>query len=382
MKTIVCDCGTGFMKCGFAENEAPIVFSTAVGRPVVTRRDVFRSENIQLKAVYVGDEIEEIAAHTAVDITHPIENGVVRDWEGMRLVWEYTFYTRLGLEDLSECQIMLTEAPQNPTANRERMCREMFEHFGFKRVYFVLQGILGLYSCGLQTGVVVDSGDGVTHIVPIFDGYASRPTIRRLDIAGRDVTRQLAKLLCGRGYAFRTDQSLGKARRLKEKHCYVSQDYQTDTKLAKETTVLVCRDGGVMLDYERFAAPEILFSPEKFGKESSGLPAALFSAIQDSGIDMRRELYGNIVLCGGTTMMQGFSERLEKELALLCGKLRGGPGTAKEFGIRVRSPRERSSSVYIGGTVLAGVISEIESAWVTDGEWRRDGAQALSKFQS
>lgn len=167
-----------------------------------------------------------------------MENGIVRNWEDMLHVWDHTFYERLKI-DPKECKILLTEPPLNPLKNREKMVETMFEKYQFDGVYIAIQAVMTLYAQGLMTGVVVDSGDGVTHIVPVFDGFALPHLTRRLDVAGRDVTRYLIKLLLLRGYAFNRTADFETVRQIKEKLCYVGYDLDLEKRLANETTTLV-----------------------------------------------------------------------------------------------------------------------------------------------
>jgi len=163
----------------------------------------------------------------------------------------------------------------NPLANRERMCEVMFERYGFDGVYVAIQAVLSLYAQGLASGVVVDSGDGVTHIVPVYESTVLNHLTRRLDVAGRDVTRQLIKLLLRRGYAFNRTADFETVRQIKEKLCYVSYDLELDNKLAEDTTVLVenftLPDGRVIkVGQELFEAPECLFQPHLLDVEQPG----------------------------------------------------------------------------------------------------------------
>ena len=184
----------------------------------------------------VGDEAA--ALRNYLQVTQPMEHGIVRNWEDMKYLWDYTFSEKLRIDPVGR-KVLLTEPPMNPKANRQRMCQVMFEEYGFQGVYVAIQAVLTLYAqgtfhifprvlvtergdyTGLTTGVVVDSGDGVTHIVPVYDGFALPHLTRRLDIAGRDVTRYLIKLLLMRGYAFNRTADFETVREIKEKICYV-----------------------------------------------------------------------------------------------------------------------------------------------------------------
>lgn len=378
MRTIVCDCGTGFIKCGYSDNETPFVFKTAIAKPLIGRRRGIG--NAPLKEFYIGDEIEIAAKEVDLDIEYPIESGMIKDWVGMTRIWEYAFYNKIKLN--GPAQILLTEPPLNPKANRREMAKIMFEHFGFKAVYFATQGVLALYSRGLQTGVVLDSGDGVTHIIPVFDGFTNTSTIKRLDLAGRAVTRQLSRLLSVRGYPFKNDQGLDIVQRIKEGCCYVCKDYKKEMKLSNETTVLYREIEGVSLDHERFSCSEILFDPKKTGLEERGVAEMLFSVIQESSIDLRKDLYKHIVLCGGTSMLKGFPQRLEKELRLLFLKLFNWDEKIVDgLGIKVYSSKDRKNMIFVGGVVLAEIIKDMgEASWVTEEEWKVNREKSLNKF--
>lgn len=155
-----------------------------------------------------------------------------------RYVWDYTFNERLKVNPKG-AKILLTEAPMNPKQNREKMIEVMFEKYGFDSVYIAIQAVLVLYAQGLLTGVVCDSGDGVTHIVPVYQGFSLPHLTGRLDVAGRSITKYLIKLLLLRGYAFNRTADMDTVREIKEKLCYVGYDIPQERRLAEETTVLV-----------------------------------------------------------------------------------------------------------------------------------------------
>lgn len=183
----------------------------------------------------IGDEASEFRQF--LQVTSPMEHGIVKNWEDMKHLWDYTFNEKLQTETQGR-KVLLTEPPMNPKSNRQKMCEVMFEEYGFGGVYVAIQAVLTLYAqgessplfaslsvlirrLGLATGVVVDSGDGVTHVVPVYEGFALPHLTRRLDVAGRDVTRYLIKLLLMRGYAFERTADFETVRKIKEKLCYM-----------------------------------------------------------------------------------------------------------------------------------------------------------------
>ncbi|RKP11143.1 actin family [Thamnocephalis sphaerospora] len=384
-KTLVVDNGTGFAKVGYAGSNFPeYVFPSVVGRPILRAEE--KIGNVEVKDIMVGDEAA--ALRSILQMSYPMENGIVKNWEDMRHVWDYTFNEKLRV-DTKDAKILLTEPPMNPLKNREKMAEVMFEEYGFQGVYVAIQAVLTLYAQGLLTGVVIDSGDGVTHIVPVYDGYAMPHVTRRLDVAGRDVTRYLIKLLLLRGYAFNRTADFETIRQIKEKLCYVSYDLGLDQKLANETTVLVenytLPDGRVIkVGSERFEAPECLFQPELIDVESPGMAELLYNTIQSADIDIRADLYKHIVLSGGSTMYPGLPSRLEKEVKqlYLTHTLNGDIERLKKFKVHIEDPPRRKHMVFLGGAVLADLMKDRDSFWVTRQEWEEMGPRALEKLNA
>jgi len=302
-------------------------------------------------------------------LKYPIEHGIVEDWEDMEKIWDHTFTNELRV-DAAEQNCMLTEAPLNPKVNREKMTSIMFDSFNVPGLYIAIQAVLSLYSAGKFTGIVCDSGDGVSHMVPIFDGYALPHSILRINLAGRDLTDYLLKILSERGLHLTTSAEREIVKDIKEKLCYVALDFDEELKSTKtgssKDATYEMPDGHVItIGSERFRCPEVLFKPSLIGKEFGGLHEQTYQSIMKSDVDVRKDLYQNIILSGGTTLYAGLPERLTKEVQKLA------PQSIKSL-VKVIAVPERKYCVWIGGSILSS-ISTFNTMWITKEEYSDAG---------
>ncbi|MFX1294776.1 MAG: actin, cytoplasmic 2 [Promethearchaeota archaeon] len=369
-KPVVVDNGTGITKNGYAGEDQPrSVFPTLIGYPKYT--SIMTDVEHYTREYYIGEEALQLRG--VLRLSYPVGHGIVEDWGAMEKIWHYTFYTDLRL-DPAEHPVLLTEPPLNPRPNREKMCEIMFETFNVPALYIAMQAVLSLYASGRTTGLVCDSGTGVTHVVPIYEGFALTHAISRLDLAGRDITEYLMRLLRQRGYALTTSAEKEIVRDIKEKLCYVALDPEKELKLAEKVSGMeksyMLPDGETLtVGVERFLAPEVFFNPGAVGKETSPMDEVIVEAVSKCDIDLRRDLYANIVLSGGSTMFPGLKERLTKEIAEMI---------PENVEVKIIAPPERMYSVWIGGSILSS-LKTFQKMWVTRKEYKDIGPTVVHR---
>jgi actin-related protein len=369
-KPIVLDNGSGLTKNGYAGEDRPrSVWPTIIGYPKYT--SIMTDVEHYTREYYIGEEALNLRG--VLRLVYPVEHGMILDWQAMEKIWHFTFYNDLRVNP-AEHPILLTEPPLNPRKNREKMAEIMFETFNVPAMYVSMQAVLSLYASGRTTGLVVDSGDGVTHIVPIYEGFALTHAINRVDLGGRDITEYLRRLLRQRGYSLVSSAEREIVRDVKEKLCYVALEPEKEMKLAEKVAEMqkeyVLPDGEkIVIGAERFLAPEVFFNPGVIGMEATPLDESIVDSIRKCDVDLRRELYANIVLSGGSTMFPGLKERLEKEIKEL---------TPEEVDVKIIAPPERQYSVWMGGSILSS-LKTFQKLWITSKEYKEQGSSVIHR---
>ena len=394
---IVLDNGSGYLKAGYSNQSSPeISIPSLVGREILRYGEKIdlnkiketkkKSEQKKLikqmikerhrKEIMIGDEI--IGFRSLLELSHPVTEGIITDEEDLFKLWDYTLTQKMGIEDPSEKKIIVTEAPLNPISNKIKIFEILFEKIGVGAINIEPQAKCSLFAEGIDTGIVLDSGDGVTHCIPVSDGAILKHNIERMDIAGRHITEYLVRLLQKKGYAFNSSADFDFVRELKEKYCFVSNDIENDRRLERETSFynsyhLLPDETRIRISDEKFEAPEILFNPSLIGKEYDGIPYMMMKSINKCPIDCRKGLYSGIVLSGATTLFPGFASRIENEIKKLYKEtaLKLAKDKKIKININVIDSPKRKYSVFIGASIIANHYNTEgnEDYWITRDEW-------------
>jgi len=392
LPAVVIDNGTGYTKMGYAGNCEPnYIIPSIIGvheAPSASGAKSFtgasgpsssgKGNTIEDLDFFIGDEA--VANSKTYACKNPIKHGQVENWTLMEQFWEQAVFKYLRCEP-EDHHFLLTEPPLNAPENREFTAEIMFETFNVPGLYIAVQAVLALAASWTSkqvtqktlTGTVIDSGDGVTHVIPVADGYVIGSCIKHIPIAGRDITAFVQQLMREReGANIPSSHSFEVAKRVKETYSYVCPDMVKEfTKYDTTPDKCLKRYDGVEsvsnkpfacdVGYERFLGPEIFFNPEICSSDFlTPLPTVVDDTIQNCPIDTRRPLYKNIVLSGGSTMFRDFGRRLQRDVKRAVDKrikiseqLSGGRIQAKALEVNVISHHMQRYAVWFGGSMLA-----------------------------
>lgn len=395
LPAVVIDNGTGYTKMGYAGNTEPqYIIPTAIATPAQSGSASALSKaapssntaGTQSKKVqkiddldfYIGDEAMEYAKKD-YSLHYPVRHGQIDNWTHMEQFWEHAIFKYLRCEP-EDHHFLLTEPPLNPPENREYLAEIMFETFNVPGLYIAVQAVLALAASWTSkqvtektlTGTVIDSGDGVTHVIPVAEGYVIGSSIKHIPLAGRDITAFVQQLLRERGEKVPPAESLETAKRIKEMYSYVCPDivreykkYDTEPekwfKTYEGTEPKTQKPYTCDVGYERFLGPEIFFNPEIFSNDFQiPLPKVVDDTVQSCPIDTRRGLYKNIVLSGGSTMFKDFDKRLQRDIKRAVDYRiqrteAANQGRIKVAAVEVKviSHHMQRYAVWFGGSMLA-----------------------------
>jgi len=380
---IVFDNGTGNVKVGYGGQEKPIHLIPSYVSVPIHRGSMFdKRQVVQSGSLLAGQKAVEQTKNGDFKLSCPLQHGEVKSEENMTALWKHV-YDLLAVTP-SDHAVLLTETPSNPKKSRNQMITTFFEKFQVPSLFIAEQATLALYASGRTTGVVLDSGHGVTHCVPIFEGFDLPEAVVRLPVAGADITRQLIRMFKRAGVHFHRGAELVIAQHIKEKVCIVRKK-EVDTRQKDDPTIFQLPDGKEIQigRTTREGASEVLFNPGIIGSGFGGVHECITDSIEKTELDGRRKLWSNILLAGGSTMIKGFGARLLSELEAITipkgvmfvekPELTGFLPTKPK--VKIFAPKERHLSTWIGGSIVCSMRDEdnFQGLWISKEKFKEQG---------
>jgi actin-related protein len=364
MKTLVIDNGTASVKAGLAGTKTPSYIVPSVVGTAINEAEMVGFKN---KEYFVGNEA--IVKANFLNMVNPIENGIVTDWEYMTQLYD-EFFGDMFHYSLDDICILTGEKPGTTTANKTKMAQLLFETFNAGGFSSIQQSVLALFSSGLLTGLVLDDGEGMANVTPVYEGYTIPYSIIHTELCGSFLTDNIKRLITERDSST-ADWHVSEFIAIKDKLTYVPIDFQAEEQ-AQETFERLRLPSGryYRVGKERFLSTEVLFDPTIADKNIEGLHQVMFDSIMKCDIDIRKDLYKNIFLAGGTTMITGIAERIEKEVIALA------PPSMK---ICVKAPPQRKNAVYIGASILGEQEFFFNNMMITRKEFQEQGENIINR---
>ena len=371
---IIIDLGSSEIKAGFSGEDKPsLIFKSFIGEPKY--KDVFSSiykENKEIKQ-YIGEDcLKNIGL---LKLHNPIKHGILVNEQEIIPLFNH-IYSKLGIntDERREHPLIITEPLLNPYSNREKIANSLFDYIGIPSIFFASQPILSLFSTSATTGIILESGEGVSQSCIIYEGYSLPNTYERYDFGGGDVTEYLKLAMKKKGYQLFNSNEYRLISDMKEKYCFfLPQKYNLNVENVKKALNskkinYYLPDGTtVTLGDERILASEILFNPELIGKEYLGLSDIIFSSINKAEIQLRPKAFENIVLSGGNVLMRGLEDKMKEDIINKCNKI---------VKVNVSTVKEPQISCWVGGNIISS-IDIFKKISVSKTEWEEKGSKIL-----
>eukprot|EP00759_Apiculatamorpha_spiralis_P026122 PhF_6_TR29263/c0_g1_i2/m.42862/K05692/ACTB_G1; actin beta/gamma 1 len=338
---------------------------------------------------YVGSAAVE--RRGVLGMHHPVKNGKVVDWDNMERLWSHLFYDEMHVSP-EECCFLMTEAPGvADNRGKDKVMEVLFESFNVKGTYSTTTSSLALYSYGLTTGIVIESGLDCTSAIPVHEGYTLSRQVSKVDVGGDSLTKYLTHLLNTKGYTFSTENEIDVVQSMKESICYVADDFGEAVTAHKDVTFKYNLPDGqsIVMDVEKFKCPEVLFDfgmydPSMEPKDEvrtdfgdifepsfpKGLPWLAYSAIHKLEPSLRKEMFNKIVLAGGNTLFSGLQSRVLTGIQRLYKEMHPGESSIP---ISVLETPCRQYSTWLGGSML-GMLSMFNNMVVTRKQYEEFGS--------
>ncbi len=361
--TVVIDVGSGLVKAGFGGEDGPrSIFNSIVGTP----KEVGLMVGMELKERYVGDDA--ISKYEIMNFSYPIQRGEVTDWDKFENLIHYLLYSEMKVVP-EEVSILITESPRTSRENREKLTEILFETFNVKRLHIANSSMLGLFSYGKTSGLIVDSGFNITSTVPVYEGYPLSHASIRINIGGEDLSKNLLSMIqnnLDETYIDTKGRIL--ADDIKEKLGYLLLN-PDDVDDVKDVTYELPDGKKIALSKELYKANEILFSPNEENEKEKGLlsiKSMVIDSINKCDNEIKNDIKENICLTGGTTLLKNFPEKLKNELS----------ESSEGANFNLSAEQERLFSTWIGGSIVSS-LDNFQFMWVNKKEYTDNGKNLL-----
>ena len=380
---IIIDIGSGIIKAGISGQEAPkTIFPNYIGEPKYSKvLRSFSKDNQEMKEQYIGKDCSKYLG--ILKLRYPVKNGIFENEQDILTVFKYIYQNlEINNEEIREHPILITEPLLNPYSNREKIASALFENLSAPAIFFASQPILSLFSTSNTSGVILESGEGVTQSCVVYEGYSIPNSYIRNNYGGRDVTEYFQTLLKKQGYSFSTTSEFEIVRKMKEEICFTAIgnsnsvlsnmsghfDLGGNKNKSESSNTYNLPDGNaIKIGEEKCIAPEILFNPSIIGSEYLSFQEMIVTSINKVDIDLRKNLYTNVLISGGNTLFKGIQEKFHTEIKYL---------SPKNMKVKIHSPGNRLLSCWTGGNVIS-TLEIFKKMWVTRDDWSEKGNKSI-----
>uniref|UniRef100_A0A4W4GAA8 Actin-like protein 6A n=1 Tax=Electrophorus electricus TaxID=8005 RepID=A0A4W4GAA8_ELEEL len=425
---LVFDIGSYSVRAGYAGEDCPKAdFPTVIGVTLdrddgTTPMETDGEKGKQSGTTYYIDTNQLRVPRENMEVMSPLKNGMIEDWDSFQAILDHTYKMHFKSEP-SLHPVLMSEASWNTRAKREKLTELMFEHYNIPAFFLCKTAVLSAFANGRSTGLVLDSGATHTTAIPVHDGYVLQQGIVKSPLAGDFMSMQCRELfqelnveiippymiaskvshLSQSVLSFCDSVREGAPASWKKKeklpqvtrswHNYmcntVIQDFQAsvlqvsdspyDEQVAAQMpTVHYELPNGYNCDFgaERLKIPEGLFDPSNAkglsGNTMLGVGHVVTTSVGMCDIDIRPGLYGSVIVTGGNTLIQGFTDRLNRELSQKT------PPSMRLKLIANNTTVERRFSAWIGGSILAS-LGTFQQMWISKQEYEEGGKQCVDR---
>uniref|UniRef100_UPI00398F682A actin-like protein 6A isoform X1 n=1 Tax=Pristiophorus japonicus TaxID=55135 RepID=UPI00398F682A len=441
---LVFDIGSYTVRAGYAGEDCPKAdFPTAIGMLLErddgsTPMEIEGDKGKPSGTTYFIDTNSLRVPRENMEVISPLKNGMIEEWDSFQAILDHTYKNHIKSE-AGLHPVLMSEAPWNTRAKRERLTELMFEHYNIPAFFLCKTAVLTAFANGRSTGLVLDSGATHTTAIPVHDGYVLQQSIVKSPLAGDFISMQCRelfqelnveiippymiaskvnttrKLSASKPAEMPTLQSSLASKSVQESvregsppnwkkkeklpqvsrswHNYmcneVIQDFQAsvlqvsdspyDEQVAAQMpSVHYEFPNGYNCDFgaERLRIPEGLFDPSNVkglsGNTMLGVSHVVTTSVGMCDIDIRPGLYGSVIAAGGNTLIQSFTDRLNRELSQKT------PPSMRLKLMANNTTVERRFSSWIGGSILAS-LGTFQQMWISKQEYEEGGKQCVER---